>query len=314
MKIIDQTPFVDDKGEISLFNRAKATLQLGPSWYGEVQAQTQVIAFMERGIDRGYTLLRNFTLPGTQATIPMILVGPTGIYVMYVTNLGGVYRAKGDEWSIIENNMVKLAPVNLLTRTARMARAVQVFLERQGYVLSTAVEGVLLGVNPSLHVESTRPMVRVVLSDALDRFVASVSQARMVMGSEAVQDIVNHLQHPRQAKKPGATPEPEPVAPTKSIPETRQAEPPQAGSFSEELGFAFEDSSEGQAEAPTFAESPLASVMEGTESEPYVGAEPMQQPGPTHFSGKQWALLIAFGAIEVIILIVFGILVLADFM
>jgi hypothetical protein len=314
MKIIDQTPFVDDKGEISLFNRAKATLQFGPSWYGEVQAQTQVIAFLERGLDRGYTLLRNFTLPGTQATIPMILVGPPGIYVLYVTNLGGVYRAKGDEWAVIENNTVKLAPVNLLTRTARMARAVQVFLERQGYVLSTAVEGVLLGVNPSLHVESTRPMVRVVLSDALDRFVVSVSQARVVMGSEAALDIVNHLQHPSQAKKLVATPEPEPVVPTVSTLEARQEEPSQVETFSEDLGFAFEDSSDGQAEAPTFSESPLASVMEGTEPGPYFGTESTQPPKRTSFSGKQWALLIAFGAIEIIILIVFGVLALSDFL
>jgi hypothetical protein len=157
-------------------------------------------------------------------------------------------------------------------------------------------------------------MVRVVLSDALDRFVASVSQARVSMGSEAVQDIVNRLQHPRQPQKAATTPEPQPVVPTVSTKEDQPAEPLQAASFSEELGFAFEDSSDDQNEAPSFAESPLASVMEGTEPEPFGGPEPAQQSGSIHFSGKQWALLIAFGVIEVIILIVFGILVLSDFM
>jgi len=313
MKIIDQTPFVDDKGEISLFNRVKATLQFGPSWYGDIQAQAHVIAFLERGLDRGYTLLRNFTLPGTQANIPMILVGPTGIFVILATNLSGVYRAKGDEWSVIENNAVKLAPVNLLTRTSRMARAVQVFLERQGYVLSTAVEGVLVGVNPSLHVESTRPMVRVVLSDALDRFVASVSQGRVVMSSESALDIVNHLQHPSKPKKPVSTPEPEQelVAPATSFEEPWQTEPSQAGSFSEGLGFAFEDDG---TRAPEFAESPMAPVMEGSEPLPSSGMEFTPRPARKLFSNKQWALLIAFGVIEIIILVVFGVLVISDFM
>ncbi len=134
MKIIDQTPFYNNEtGEISFLDRGKAIMKFGTGWIKEVEAQKEVIAVLGKVLDKNYTLLRNVTPPGLEASFPFILVGPTGVFVMYVTPLTGMFRAKGDQWGTISGNTFKNEKPNLLTRTERMARAIQVFLQRQGY-------------------------------------------------------------------------------------------------------------------------------------------------------------------------------------
>src|SRR5450759_4626018 len=140
MKIIDQTPFFNNEtGEISFLDRGKAMLKYGASWFKEVEAQKQVLTVLDNVLDRNYTLLRNVSPPGLETSFHFILVGPAGVFVMYVTPLTGIFRAKGDQWGTISGNAFKNEKPNLMTRTERMARAVQVFLRRQGYAEITSV-------------------------------------------------------------------------------------------------------------------------------------------------------------------------------
>lgn len=126
MKIIDQTPFYNNEtGEISFLDRGKAMMKFGANWIKEVEAQKEVMSVLEKVLDRSYTLLRNVTPPGLEATFPLILVGPAGIFVMYVTPQTGIFRAKGDQWGTISGNTFKNEKPNLLTRTETMARAIQ---------------------------------------------------------------------------------------------------------------------------------------------------------------------------------------------
>ncbi len=215
MKLIDHTPFFKD-GQISTTDRLKAIWKYGASWLKEVEAQQVVIAALERGLARGYTLLRNVTLPGLEIEVPLILIGPTGIYVLYVTPLRGTYRARGEEWGPIEGESFRPARVNLLRRTARLARAVQVYLQKQGLADLPPVEAALLCSDPGLIVESVRPIVRVVQRDALERFAVSISQARVVLGVDRIQQIINHILNPRppSAARPQASASPSaPAAP-----------------------------------------------------------------------------------------------------
>jgi len=307
MKVIDQTPYLNDKGEIGLLDQAKAAVKFGPSWWPEVQAQKLVMDQLNRGLERGYTLFRNYTLPGTQAQIPLILVGATGLYVLYASQLAGMYHARGDQWGVMEKGSFRIAPVNLLTRTARLARAVQVFLRRQG--LEAPSEGILLLTSPAMHVESVRPIVRIVLSDALERFVSAFAQARTTFATETVQEIVNRLQHALPARNasplPQPPPEPEPVAPVMDAyqPEPQPEDAPHASS----LGFSFDETASEPQEAGAFTVVP-SDYQAGTQPVPL----PARRTGGKRFSRKQWALLAFFGIFEVVILLVFAYLVLTN--
>ncbi len=209
MKIIDKTPFQDDKGEISLINRIQGSLKYGLSWYASLQAQKTVMDVLNRALEKGFTLVRNAELGASGIVVPMILIGTSGVYVLEATPLKGYYRARGDEWGTMSNGVFQPAAINVLARTARLAQVLQVFFERQGAKLAAPIEPVILAADPGLHIESVRPVARLVMRDAIDRFAASLLQGRPVYNSPMVNDLTDRLLNPRSARQQ-AQPEPEP--------------------------------------------------------------------------------------------------------
>ena len=207
MKVIDKTPLQNDKGQIGPLQRLQGTLEHGFQWYPELEAQQAVMAQLERVLEKGFTLLRNVTLGRSSITEPLILVGPPGVYVLYVTPLSGLYEARGDQWNEVRSGRSYPAGSNLMQRVARMARALQVFLERQGMTLPGPVEPVLVASSPAMHIDSVRPMARIVLSDAVRQFAASLVQARPILRPDQVSEIADRILTPRP--KPAAGPEPD---------------------------------------------------------------------------------------------------------
>jgi len=319
MKIIDKTPFLTEKGEISLLDRLRGTLQYGFSWYPELQAQQAVIARLEKPLEKNYILIRNHMLGTTGIVIPMILVGPTGLYVLYATYLRGVYRAKGDSWGTVNGNRFQPASINLLARVARLGRALQANLKRQGYEAAFKVEAVLLAANPGMHIEAVRPVIRIVMSDALERFAISIAQAEPVFSPETVHELVDHILHPRPPKpvQTAETPAPEPVKSGAPIQEPATFETPTPEvSFKqlrdkeipdwniEDIRFAFEDE-ESQAEAGAYVEKPSAEEVIPASKPLEILPHQVQRKGFLGMSGKQVALLAAIFIIEICIIVVF---------
>ena len=212
MKVIDKTPLQDAKGEISLFQRIQGTLEFGFNWYPELEAQKVIIAQLDTILEKGFTLIRNLTLHNSQIAEPLILIGPPGIYVIKVTPLSGFYEAKGDQWNITTGSRSSPAPINLMSQVARLARALQVFIDRQGVNLPGPVEPILIASNPAMHIDSLRPVVRVIMSDGVKQFASSLLQARPVLKSEFVYDLTDRIITPRpKAAAPISIPLPEEV-------------------------------------------------------------------------------------------------------
>jgi hypothetical protein len=299
MKIVDKTPFVSETGEISMVDRAKATMKFGTSWFPEVEAQRQILPIFNQVLDKSYTLLRNITPPGLGATIPFILIGPTGVYVMYVTHLRGTFRAKGDDWGTIANNAFRPSNPNLLAVTARMARAVQLYLKRQGYE-TVMVESALLCADPGMHVDSQRPAVRVVMRDALERFGVSIAQARAALPPDLVREIAERLLNPKpaQAAQPAAV-APAGTAPAEDLAEEAEHVPAFALPESEAGSGASDWLKRLDEEAPRPA-APQASVPPQGQPRPaapvparprptvQAGSAPRRKPGMTPV---QWIIL-----------------------
>lgn len=201
MKIIDQTPLVDANGKLSLVNRIQGMLKYGFSWPASLEAQEKAVAHLNKAIEKNHTLFRNQQLGASEIIVPLILVGSSGIFVLEATPLSGFYRARGEEWGTVANGRFQPASVNILSRTARLAKIVQVFFERQGLKLSAPVEPVLLAVNPGMHIESQRPAVRVVMSDAIERFAASLLAGIPVYTAIETGELIERLQRPHSFNK-----------------------------------------------------------------------------------------------------------------
>jgi len=206
MKIIDKTPFQTPQGNIDFSGRIQGTLKYGFSWYGDVQAQRTVIAQLERLLEKGFVLIRNFTLPGSEIVIPIILLGVGGVTVINITNVKGLFEAKGDQWNTLVNGRGIPANVNLLNRTAQYARALQVYCNRQKIQIPAPIEPVLIAANPGAQVESLRPVARVVMSDAIKQFAGTLLQARPLWRVETVHDMADRIINPRPPEQLQALP------------------------------------------------------------------------------------------------------------
>jgi len=218
MKIIDKTPLLDEKGNLGPIQRVQGMLQFGFGWPNELQAQNAIIKFFGSQLEKGYTLIRNMPLGESGIMVPIILMGPTGIYVIEVLSLKGRYEAKGDAWNIESGDQYKPAPVNIIQRTIRMARALQAYIERQGVKIPVAIEPVLIAGDPGLHIESVRPAIKVMMIDGIKSFVSGLATGKPVLRSELVYDFTERILNPRVKREqmtppPELEPEPESEAP-----------------------------------------------------------------------------------------------------
>ncbi|HLO32690.1 MAG TPA: nuclease-related domain-containing protein [Anaerolineales bacterium] len=206
MKIIDKTPLVNEKGELGPLQQVQGMLKFGFNWPNELAAQKAIVTFFEHNLEKGYTLIRNITLGASGIMVPLILLGPTGIYVIHVTYLKGRYEARGKEWNEASGDGYKPAPINLIQRTTRMANAVRAFIERQGVKLPISIEPVLIAGDPGLHIESVRPAIKVLMIDGIRSFVSGLVSAGPVLRIEAVHEFTERIINPRLPKKEGAAP------------------------------------------------------------------------------------------------------------
>jgi len=216
MKIIDKTPLLNEKGELGFTQRLQGMMEHGFNWPNELQAQKAIINYFDRQLEKGYTLIRNLTLGKSGITVPIILLGPTGIHVIHVAYLKGRYEARGEEWNVASGDVYKPAQDNLIHQTLHMAKAVRAFIERQGVKLPMEIEPVLIGGDPGLHIESVKPAVRVLMIDGVKSYVANLLTAQSVLRAESVYEFTERLINPHPAHKtpapPAASAQPEPVA------------------------------------------------------------------------------------------------------
>ncbi|MDP1715031.1 MAG: nuclease-related domain-containing protein [Anaerolineales bacterium] len=298
MKIIDKTPLQDKKGNISFTARVRGTLKYGLNWYADLEAQKRVIAQLSRVLEKGFVVIRNFTLPDSEIVIPIILVGTGGIFVIYVTNAKGFFEAKGDQWNTIRDGISQPARINLLSRVAQLTRAFQKYLEIHKFKLSTTPESVLIASNPGAQIESLRPVARVVRSDAIKQFAASLLQAPPIMSAGMVYDLGDYIIDPslRREAPPAGDPAEEPFSRAQAI---FSASDPSKPFDPNDLGFAFEDENAPQGVPPNLRETNPAIPL------------PDRQPIPAKekifgMTNAQVIVLAAMSLIECCILIGFG--------
>jgi nuclease-like protein len=212
IKIVDKTPLVDEKGNLAFMQRIQGMLEYGFNWPRELEAQRAIVRFFDNNLEKNFTLIRNMPLGQSGIVVPMILLGPPGIYVLEVTHLRGRYQASGDSWNVESGNGYAPAPVNLIKRTVRMADALHAFIERQGVRIPVTIDPVIIAGDPGLHIESARPAIKVMMIDGIKAFVNGLANASPVLSTIQVNDFVDRILNPRpkmEAPPPVSEPEPE---------------------------------------------------------------------------------------------------------
>jgi hypothetical protein len=299
MKSVNKSPYVAPDGTITWFNRLRGTLKYGLNWSAEMQAQEEVAKHLGRMLDNKFALLRNVPLPKLDLLIPLTLVGPSGVHVLYASPQKGIFRIKGNTFLVMDTTTRQFKPgrPNLVRRTLLYSRAVEVFLGRKGYSIPE-VEPTLVFTDPGTHIDSVRPKVRIVQVDGLAHYGARLAQGRIQLNTHQARAIVNALLHPE------APPESEAFAETAPQPEVSGAE---------QL-FPATTSPPQKTPEPSRVET-FPAISPFTEEIPGVSDQPEFQPelpgiGPLRFTIRQWIILAAFFVVDVIVILAFLALVL----
>jgi hypothetical protein len=232
--------------------------------------------------------------------IPIILIGTGGVWVIYVTSAKGNFEAKGDQWNTVNNDGKALpASINYISRVAQLGTVFQKYLKIQKVEMPNPVEPVLIAADPGAQIDSVRPVVRVVRSDAIKQFASSLLQARSVWRTDFIHELADRIIDP--------TP-PEELKPLSPVPVQSSSQRGGAASEQEnllgatELGFAFDDGDEAQ---------PAAQDANGVDvARPQVSAR--QAPAKKKFLGlgdTQIVLLAGMVIVEFCILFGFGIII-----
>jgi len=220
MKVIDLSPIRADTQPFDKFKTYLAGVsKFGWDWIADVKAEETIIAGLRQYLDNSYFIVRHVTLEGIDIPIPLVLVGPSGIYVLLVSGGTGVFRAKGEVWMEMNRKSRKYAPVhkNLITRTLLMTRVVDAYLsfhQRPHPPLQSA----LLFDNAGAHVDSARSAVRVVLRDGMEHFAKSVMEGKAVFKTKDEVQVIVDMLSGKLPESEQTLAEPAPAAPRKPTP------------------------------------------------------------------------------------------------
>lgn len=275
MKVIDNLEESGKTSPASPLDNVLSSLRLSRDWDEDAQAQDWVVDSLAQVLDNNFVMVRNVTLEGLGVPIPLILVGPPGIQVIYASALRGLYRAKGDVWEQMDDQQQTFKPVlpNMISRAALMSRSVEAHL-KDDYPLML-VEPVLAFYDPGTHVDTIRPDVRIILADGLERFCTGLLQGGSRLDRNAVQMLVDLFSQTSSSEAQAASP------------------------FSERDAFSFKDD-ETKTIGPSLrdrlpSDEPIVSFFNNIP-----------------FTTRQWVLLLLMAGFNVILLLAFLLLVLMN--
>jgi hypothetical protein len=215
-------------------------MKYGLSWDADRKAEETIITELGRNLDNQYTLIRHMTVPGLSTPIPLVLVGPNGMYVFYTSGAKGIFRAKGESWTEMNRSTRQYGPtrINPITRTLIMAKALEANLDQHQRAHPPIQTALLFG-NPGSHVDAVRPTVRVVLRDGIEHLAASILQEQPALNSFEVHALVETLtEQPKENEPVRSTSLEEPLAEAQEIAEpVQQASPDLFERFVKKMGF-----------------------------------------------------------------------------
>ena len=169
----------------------------------EQQAREAILAHFMRGLDNRFTILRDLPIEGPGIPFPLILIGPSGVAVLNVSNDKGIFRAKDESWWELNKTTRSYGPArrNLIKLSQAYAQRLATFLDTQGKA-HPEVWPVLIFANPGVHVDTTRPAIRIVLMDGVDRLIANLLKSEEVLQPtdiKALSDTLERVAKPEMA-------------------------------------------------------------------------------------------------------------------
>ncbi len=208
--------FVDPKTRKTRYGKLiPALLRYGWRWYREDRAQEKLARALSRYLGGQFTLLRNVMVPDLGRPWPPLLVGPAGVYLLYVSPKKGIFRVQEETWEEMHPRTRKFRATrpNLVRQVVGMARVMSDHLSDQ-VGAPIEVRPVIMFIDPGAMVNAIRPMVRIVLADAIENWATQLERQRQELDPEVAEQVVDLLA-PRA--RPGRKERPRKPLPVKQV-------------------------------------------------------------------------------------------------
>ncbi len=285
MREYNLAPFWDAETQTeNTLKRWLTILDYGWKWYQEYKAQAQFLEMLRPLLDKRFIVIRNYIWPEIEYPFPIILLGPPGVYLLYVTPLSGEFRIHEDRLVALGkgNKGAEVKP-NLVRRTKLLGTVLEKFIaERLG--IEVPVETRLVFTAPAVYVDTVDPEVKPLLPDGVKGFAEGLLKSRERLTRLHIRRLADlFLQSPEEAE-------------TKAEKEKRRAQ-------RSEILASAQAQLRGRSEETAARPSRRRAARRGR-------AKTAQ--GPERIAGltlKQWLILAGLMALNIILILVFIFLV-----
>ncbi len=155
-------------------------------------AQQVVIDILQDEIDDSFTLLHNFPLAHTGISIPLLLVGPPGIKLLYPYAKMGSFRAREERLLVLKRGSFERARHNLISLCLKLAQAVSKYLGQRG-LPDMKVEPILIFTHRRSQVNPARPKVRVMSYQGIANYGEAINEGSARISPQQIEAVVTIL-------------------------------------------------------------------------------------------------------------------------
>ena len=159
------------------------------------QSEEVIIRRFSLGLDNRFIMLRNLQLEGPGAPFPPILVGPTGLYLLNVSQAKGFFRAKETSWWEVDKKTHRFNPAlpNLIKQSQDYARKLVKLLDENGKSHPEVIP-ILIFANPGVNVETTNPAIRIVRMDGVENLISNIIVNQEVLEPTEINTLSDYLE------------------------------------------------------------------------------------------------------------------------
>ncbi len=211
LKILNLAPFADRRrAELSLMQRLQGALQYGWQWFQNYPAQERLAELLREHLDRHFILILNCPWPDRKTPLPPLLLGPSGIHLLYPTLLKGDFRIKGNRLWIYDTSKQRFRPY----RPDPVQEVIDIRNMLSEFFSSLtatpmAIEARILFLDPATYVDAVEAEIAPLMVDGLPRYLEQLSRQRRYQRSH-IQRWLTALQGGAQGRIATPTPQPRP--------------------------------------------------------------------------------------------------------
>lgn len=199
MKILNLAPFAHRRSaSLNLIQRLQGALRYGLSWFWNYPAQERLAELLQEHLDRYFILILNAPWPDRREPLPPILLGPSGIHLLYPTLLKGDYRIKDNRLWIYDTGKQRFRPYrpDPIPEILQVREQLTEFFNNLTATVVT-IEARLVFLNPGTYVDSVdqeETTLSPLMVDGLPRYLEQLSRQRRYQRSQ-IQKWLTALAH-----------------------------------------------------------------------------------------------------------------------